>query len=341
MSEESILKVGPFGKRFTIGFIVSVSLLLLYVIVTLLDLWPAGNYEEGEFAWCESFVPGLFLEPVNTLTNLAFVVVGLLILHRTDQQENSDQNGFTRGGVIPVIYAGAVISIGLGSFAMHGTRTVLGAFFDWSGMLVFILFPVLYRLRSFLGWTDEIFVRNHIILSLLVLGIEFFRNSDDIVGMGEGLRRFGFFRDFVWAECIGLWIIFEMRIFLERTSFGSIERVFILSVAPITLALLTYSTSWPWQLVALCATFVIFSILVNEVTPPSIYRPTQKWFVMGTSSFIFGMFIWPYGRDDSAFCVPESIFQIHGLWHLLCAFATWCFYLHFISERSSNIEESE
>ena len=339
---EEKLFLNRFGRRFTTGLIVSISFLLVYTIIGLLDAWPSGvTYEEGVYGWCESFSSGLILEPVNTLTNLAFVVVGLAILDRTDRQKNSDLNGFTKGGVIPVVYAGAVIAIGLGSFAMHGTRTYLGSFLDWGGMLIFILFPVLYRLREYIGWSDEIFVRNHILLSIMILAIEFYRNSDDIIGIGEGLRRFGFFTDFVWAECIGLWMIFELRIYLERTSYGSGERVFILSAAPITLALLTFSSSFPWTLVALCATFVIFSILVNEVTPPSIYRPTQKWFVMGTSSFIIGMLIWPFGKADSKFCIPDSIFQIHGLWHILCAFATWCFYLHFVSERTRGSSESE
>jgi len=339
---EEKLFLNRFGRRFTTGLIVSISFLLVYTIIGLLDAWPSGvTYEEGVYGWCESFSSGLILEPVNTLTNLAFVVVGLAILDRTDRQKNSNLNGFTKGGVIPVVYAGAVIAIGLGSFAMHGTRTYLGSFLDWGGMLIFILFPVLYRLREYIGWSDEIFVRNHILLSIMILAIEFYRNSDDIIGIGEGLRRFGFFTDFVWAECIGLWMIFELRIYLERTSYGSGERVFILSAAPITLALLTFSSSFPWTLVALCATFVIFSILVNEVTPPSIYRPTQKWFVMGTSSFIIGMLIWPFGKADSEFCVPDSMFQIHGLWHILCAFATWCFYLHFVSERTRGSSESE
>ena len=256
---EEKLFLNRFGRRFTTGLIVSISFLLVYTIIGLLDAWPSGvTYEEGVYGWCESFSSGLILEPVNTLTNLAFVVVGLTILHRTDQQKNSDLNGFTKGGVIPVVYAGAVIAIGLGSFAMHGTRTYLGSFLDWGGMLIFILFPVLYRLREYIGWSDEIFVRNHILLSIMILAIEFYRNSDDIIGIGEGLRRFGFFTDFVWAECIGLWMIFELRIYLERTSYGSGERVFILSAAPITLALLTFSSSFPWTLVALCATFVIF-----------------------------------------------------------------------------------
>ena len=92
---EEKLFLDRFGRRFTIGLIVSISFLVLYTIITLLDAWPAPNYEEGVFAWFESFSSGLFLEPVNTLTNLAFVVVGLIILHRTDQQENSNMNGAT------------------------------------------------------------------------------------------------------------------------------------------------------------------------------------------------------------------------------------------------------
>jgi len=239
------------------------------------------------------------------------------------------------------VYAGSVMAIGLGSFAMHGTKTEIGSYLDWGGMLVFIFFPPLYRLKDFLGWSDDALFRNHIILSILVLGLELLQNSDDILGVGDGLRRFGWFNGFVWAVMIGFWIILEIRIGLERTDFSSNLRLVIMSAPPIALALLTYAYSHPWEIYLLCAMFVLISVLINDLETPRIERDSQKWVLLGTSSFILGMLVWPYGKEGSNYCNPDSILQIHGLWHLLCAFATWCFYIHFMSERIIQSDDEE
>ena len=164
------------------------------------------------------------------MTNLAFVIVGLLILHRADLQKISDVNSFTRNKSMSTVYAGSVMAIGLGSFAMHGTKTEIGSYLDWGGMLVFIFFPPLYRLKDFLGWSDDALFRNHIILSILVLGLELLQNSDDILGVGDGLRRFGWFNGFVWAVMIGFWIILEIRIGLEPVSYTHLTLPTICSV---------------------------------------------------------------------------------------------------------------
>ena len=173
------------------------------------------------------------------------------------------------------------------------------------------------------------------------MGLELLQNSDDILGVGDGLRRFGWFNGFVWAVMIGFWIILEIRIGLERTNFSSNLRLVIMSAPPIALALGTYAYSHPWEIYLLCAMFVLISVLINDLETPRIERDSQKWVLLGTSSFILGMLVWPYGKEGSAYCNPDSILQIHGLWHLLCAFATWCFYIHFMSERIVQSDDEE
>ena len=330
------------GPRLLVGSIFSIAFLVLYSLLVVLDVWPEASALPGEVTnWCERAADGLILEPVNTVTNLAFVIVGLLILHRTDLQKISGLNSFTRNKSMSTVYAGSVMAIGLGSFAMHGTKTEIGSYLDWGGMLVFIFFPPLYRLKDFLGWSDDALFRNHIILSILVLGLELLQNSDDILGVGDGLRRFGWFNGFVWAVMIGFWIILEIRIGLERTDFSSNLRLVIMSAPPIALALGTYAYSHPWEIYLLCAMFVLISVLINDLETPSIERDSQKWVLLGTSSFILGMLVWPYGKEGSVYCNPDSILQIHGLWHLLCALATWCFYIHFMSERIIQSDDEE
>ena len=78
------------GPRLLVGSIISIAFLSLYSLLVVLDVWPEASALPGEVTnWCERAAEGLILEPVNTVTNLAFVVVGLLILHRTDLQKIS------------------------------------------------------------------------------------------------------------------------------------------------------------------------------------------------------------------------------------------------------------
>ena len=73
------------GPRLLVGSIISIAFIALYSLLVVLDVWPEASALPGEITnWCERAADGLMLEPVNTVTNLAFVIVGLLILHRTD-----------------------------------------------------------------------------------------------------------------------------------------------------------------------------------------------------------------------------------------------------------------
>jgi predicted membrane channel-forming protein YqfA (hemolysin III family) len=59
---------------------------------------------------------------------------------------------------------------------------------------------------------------------------------------------------------------------------------------------------------------------------------TYKWYFLGMVAYFSAFIIWSTGVPDHALCRPDSLIQAHGIWHLLSAVATYCFFLHYRSE---------
>lgn len=58
------------------------------------------------------------------------------------------------------------------------------------------------------------------------------------------------------------------------------------------------------------------------------------------ASFLIAYSIWTTGTDDHKWCDPDSIIQAHAIWHLLTAFAAWCFFQFLRTERTLINEEA-
>ena len=73
----------------------------------------------------------IFREPSNALSNIGFMILGLLmfwVLGKDIKSNNSNQ--FTGLNSISILYAGAAIFLGPGSLLMHGTHTEWGEWAD-------------------------------------------------------------------------------------------------------------------------------------------------------------------------------------------------------------------
>ena len=84
--------------------------------------------------WCERVTGGIFREPANTLSNICFMISGLVML-RVLSSEKSSVNSFFGINKISCLYALVVIYLGPGSWLMHGTHTAWGAWADNQSML--------------------------------------------------------------------------------------------------------------------------------------------------------------------------------------------------------------
>lgn len=91
-------------------------------------------------AYCERTDPSFWAEPVNALTNLAFILAALVMWRRTA--------GLVWGRVLSAV----LFIVGLGSFLFHTFATAWAAAADSTPILVFVLIYIFLSNRYFWGW---------------------------------------------------------------------------------------------------------------------------------------------------------------------------------------------
>ncbi|MEO9827289.1 MAG: ceramidase domain-containing protein [Paracoccaceae bacterium] len=89
-------------------------------------------------AYCERTDPSFWSEPINALTNLAFVIAALIMWQRT----------FGAGRVLAVI----LLAIGIGSGLFHTVATAWAAAADTAPIIAFALLYIYLANRDFHGW---------------------------------------------------------------------------------------------------------------------------------------------------------------------------------------------
>jgi predicted membrane channel-forming protein YqfA (hemolysin III family) len=96
--------------------------------------------------WCEAARTGSWiLEPVNTWTNLVFIVAGLVFIFRAEAL-TTNKNQLSSRVTFPRLYGFALIFLGLGSFFYHASQTFAGQWFDVFGMYLVSMFYISYNL---------------------------------------------------------------------------------------------------------------------------------------------------------------------------------------------------
>ena len=145
--------------------------------------------------WCERISAGPFREPINTLSNLGFMVVGLYILFKLSNETSF--NDFSGLNKITILYGVAVIYLGPGSMLMHGTNTEWGGWADNLSMVMYIVIPWLYNIYKMSNWSIDTFVKIYLSIIVGYAVLRWFFGE----GMGIGLNLFG--------VSIGLWVISE------------------------------------------------------------------------------------------------------------------------------------
>ena len=107
--------------------------------------------------WCERVHGGIFREPINAMSNLGFMVAGILMLYvlTRDPPSKHATNRFHGRNPIANVYAFAVIWLGAGSMLMHGTHTYWGGWADNVGMIMYILLPWLINVGDMGRWSAQ------------------------------------------------------------------------------------------------------------------------------------------------------------------------------------------
>lgn len=294
----------------------SVAFMLLYVALGMLGWGPpaAGEHVPGELSrWCERVSAGVFREPVNALSNLGFMVAGVVmcfVLTR-DRPEPRRFNQFYGLTPVAMLYAGATTYLGAGSLLMHGTHTFWGAWADNLGMVGYILVPWLINLAEMGRWTlRRLFVVYAVLMTAygfgyalqgprLGINLELFEVSIAIWGISEFLYRF-------WSPLVR--VLSGLLGFVIAAAFGIM----------------------PWEMLAEPAEFwwvILFwlpAVLSNQA--PRGRRAYAPWYFAGVVIYMVAFAIWLTGRPDNPWCRPDSLIQAHGIWHLLNAVAIFCFF---------------
>jgi hypothetical protein len=186
-------------------------------------------------------------------------------------------------------------------------------------MVAYITIPWVFNVSVLGQWRDRAFFGVYgSIVTAFALGY-WFLGSD----LGIGLDLFG--------VSIGLWIISEVlyRFWSPtvRPLSGLVGFVVALVFGITPLAMLEEPTQYWWVLL-----FWVPALLASS--PPKSRRRYVPWFWVGVGFFFAAYAIWTTGTDTHPWCRPDSIIQAHAIWHLLTAFATWCFFLFLRTQRT-------
>ena len=297
---------------------------LLFIIFGSNGWGPAAQNEQaiGEISrWCERVSTGFFREPVNTLGNLGFVVTGLYMFYKLSKDATTSKGiVMFSSSSLALLYASASTFLGPGSMAMHGTHTKFGAWLDNVSMVMYILILWIYNLKRLSDFTQKTFY--YIYLSILIYFAIAYWNFGS--GLGIGLD--------VFEVSIGLWLSTEVLVRFPNI-YGRISAGFaVLIIQELFGNRLINVIQNPldnWHVLFYFAPAFTPNIEKN-VKVKRFYTP---WFWIGFLSFYAAYTIWLTGVPGDPSCNPDSLIQAHMIWHVLCSFATLCFFNFYRKEQ--------
>ena len=303
----------------------SISFIFLFVFFTLSSFGLIQSSEGagliGEASsWCERVSGGLFREPLNTLSNLGFMVVGLYMFWVICNDRQSSTNPFIGITPISLLYASVVIFLGPGSMLMHGTNTEWGGWADNLSMIMFIILPWLYNIYSMSNWTSKQLLSIYVSIVIIYSIWRWFTDW----GLGINFNLFG--------VSIGLWAISETLYRFWTLSFrflsGFVGFIVLMLFGTLPNEVFSNFSEYWWV--------ILFWLPGLLATNKPLNTRTYKWYFLGMIAYFSAFAIWLTGVPDNELCEPDSIIQAHSIWHLLSALATYFFFLHFRDEKVSS-----
>lgn len=253
-----------------IVFILS-AFLIGYMIVNALF----GETDGTGGVFCEAARHGhLILQPVNSWSNIGFVLAGLTASWQLTYGQSPKNNLFYKSSFFAKFICGLMVLLGPASMAMHATETSLGGLFDMNSMYMIAGFMCGYALVRYYKLPIHFFFI--IFFICLIIG-----------NASPQLHK-----------------IINIDFFLGNLAFGT----------------------------------MCFVGLLHEFLYHKKYKGTAKikFAVYCAITFVVAFIIWNFGRNGSCLCFPESPFQLHAVWHLLCALSVYFLFRYYISENNTN-----
>jgi hypothetical protein len=155
------------------SFIRPFALFLLMTVVLVPLSWLPESWAAWQPAtcmpdacFCEAIGTGFIRQPIDTWSNLVFVLVGLLIVEDVLRPSSNRSNLLAQRRTYGVVYAVAVILIGLGSWFYHASLTFVGQWFDVMGMYLLGTFMVLYCCARLRPLSSRTFALSYVLFNL-------------------------------------------------------------------------------------------------------------------------------------------------------------------------------
>jgi hypothetical protein len=287
-----------------------VFIFLAYILIYALNDWSWTNTSASGF--CEKIQDGWIREPANTISNLAFVFVGLYILWLAQHDPTDGHPSLSNRSWFLIMYAISCAAVGVGSFAMHGFNTEWGGWLDLTGMMMYITMPIFYNFSRFFRWNEKQFCVYYLSTNLVLSLLEWQYS----VGL------------FVWGFSIGIWLAQETAIKYQ-------DQIFAIFLVPIvlTVVLTAYNPvdflKEQYMAIIFWALLALFLHRMDEIKLERTYSP---YFWAGFGAYLIATIIWRPSRTGGWLCNPDTLLQGHALWHILGAVAMWCFYNYFRTE---------
>ena len=100
--------------------------------------------------FCERAHDGVVAQPANTLSNVGFVVAGLLVARHAQRREEPANASYVMSSAVATFYACVVVLLGPGSAAMHATQSGWGGHLDMLSMYLVAGFAAAW---AWVRWT--------------------------------------------------------------------------------------------------------------------------------------------------------------------------------------------
>mmetsp|Transcript_17022 Transcript_17022/g.26349 ORF Transcript_17022/g.26349 Transcript_17022/m.26349 type:complete len:337 (+) Transcript_17022:340-1350(+) len=227
-----------------------------------------------------------FAQPVNTVSNIGFVIVGLSIAYVSDTRRfpspdwwTSRNNLMTQTKLYPTVYSTLVSIMGPGSAFLHASFLKWGQQIDILCMMNIGTFLVIYGLVRNLDLTQITAV---LLQSSIMTGLT------------------------LWT------VLFTPSVLQSRTAFAS-----LLLAAGVLEGIIRLQQYWKkW---------------IKKEAPTSATDLRLLLGAIGTAGL--AIIIWIPSKTGGPLCDPDSLFQGHAVWHVLCAIALGFLFLYALSER--------
>jgi hypothetical protein len=240
----------------------------LFTLAVTFD-WLGPDVGRGA-QFCE-LSDGPLKQPVNTLSNIGFVVAGLAVAFRAGRPGGLGRSTMSTRPGLATAFACLVVLVGPGSMAMHATESAVGGDLDTLSMYFVAAFAATYA----------------------------------------AMRRFGRGQVFMGVTFAAVVLACE----LAGTYGGDIPVV-----------------DFAGNL-AFGAFLLVALVLERQHATRNAVTLDLRWLAAAVGVLGVAFAVWNTARTGAFGCFPHSVYQGHGVWHLLCAVSAYCLFRLYVSER--------